>query len=179
MKTLNRIWTNTQAKWHLSDVFRTFTLRLRQKELSKLLSLEILEPEGKKITTRHGGALIDLCSHKSRSLHLTAYLNLKKRKIKKKKLSCICSEIRQQKSKAALLKKYIFFLFLHRGIRRPLTDSIRAMESILMHCQYLLTTHFLQTLFCRCVLPTHTTRSCRQKTLKFCSKRYWIITCKV
>lgn len=48
MKNLNRIWTNTQEMWHLSDIFRTFTLRLRQKELSKLHTLEILEPEGEK-----------------------------------------------------------------------------------------------------------------------------------
>lgn len=66
------------------------------------------------------------------------------------------------------------FLFLHRGISRPLTNSIRAMESILMHCQYLLTTHFPQTLLCRCVVLIRTTRSCRQKTLKFCFKGYWM-----
>lgn len=77
MKTLNRIQKNTQEMWYLSDVFRKFTLRLRQKELSKLLYLEIVEPEEK---TLYGGALIDLCSSKSRSLHLKVYLNLKKGK---------------------------------------------------------------------------------------------------
>lgn len=48
-KTLNRTWKNTHKMLYLSDVFRGFTLRLRQKKLSKLLSLEIIEPEeGKK-----------------------------------------------------------------------------------------------------------------------------------
>lgn len=37
--------------WYLSDIFRKFTLRLRQKELSKLLSLEIIEPEEKEKDT--------------------------------------------------------------------------------------------------------------------------------
>lgn len=63
---------------YLSDVFREFTLRLRQKKLSKLLSLEIIEPEGgKKI---YGDALIDLCIINSRALHLRLNLSLKEGK---------------------------------------------------------------------------------------------------
>lgn len=45
--------------------------------------------------------------------------------------------------------KAFFFFLLHWGIRRPLTDSIRAIKYILMFGG----THFLQKLFCGCIVP--------------------------